>query len=93
MSFIIKVNCISGEVLGWGQFAPAGTLMHLKPWFLYNFVAPGFFKSQWSATERQPQLRAWASALATSLLAIPFRRYFSLTATFETYAIPVLQSH
>lgn len=90
-SFIMKLKLISGEVLGWGQFAPSGTLMLLKPWPLYNLVAPGLFKSQCNAIVRQPQLRAKTSAFAISLLAIPFRRNLSRTATFEMYAIPVLQ--
>jgi len=54
----MKLNLISGEVLGWGQLAPSGTLMHLKPCPLYSFVAPGLFKSQCKAMERQPQLLA-----------------------------------
>lgn len=89
-SFIMKLNFTSGAVFGWGQFAPSGTLMHLKPWSLYSFVAPGLFKSQCNATARQPQLFAWASALAMSLLAIPLRRNVSRTATLDMYATPVL---
>lgn len=54
----MKMNLTSGEVLGFGQFAPSGTLIHLKPWPLYNFVAPGLFKSQCKAMARQPQLLA-----------------------------------
>lgn len=87
----MKLNLKSGEVLGCGQFAPSGTLMHLNPCPLYSLVAPGLFPSQCSATARHPQLLASASALATSLLAIPFRRNPSRTATFDMYAIPALQ--
>lgn len=39
---------------------------------------------------RHPQLLAFASALAISLFAIPFRLNLSLTATLDIYAIPVL---
>jgi hypothetical protein len=54
----MKLNLTSGEVLGWGHFAPTGTLIDLKPWPLYSFMAPGLFKSQCNAMARQPQLLA-----------------------------------
>ena len=87
----MKLNFTFVAVLGWGQFAPSGTLIHLKPWPLYNSVATGFSNSQCNAIERQPQLLARDSAFAISILAIPFRRNFSRTATFDMYAIPALQ--
>lgn len=87
----MKLNCMSGEVFGWGQLAPSGTLTHLKPCPMYNFDAPGFFRSQCNAIARQPQVLARASAFATSLLAIPFLRNLSRTATFDMYAIPDLE--
>lgn len=87
----MKLNFISGEVFGCGQLAPSGTLIHLKPWPWYNFVAAGFFKSQCNAIARHPQLLACDSAFATKCLAIPFRLNFSRTATFDMYATPVLQ--
>ena len=87
----MKLNCISGEILGWGHFAPCGTFIDLKPWPLYNPMAPGLFRSQCNAMARHPQVLACASAFAISFLAMPFLLYFSLTATFDTYAIPVLQ--
>lgn len=86
----MKLNWTSGAVLGWGHFAPSGTLMLLKPWPLYKFTAPGLFRSQCNAMARHPQLLARVSALTISFLAIPFRRNLSRTATFDTYAIPVL---
>lgn len=86
----MKLNWMPGEVLGSGHFAFSGTLMHLKPWPLYNLMAAKLFTSQCNAIDRHPQLRARASALATSILAIPFRLSASRTATFEIYAIPVL---
>lgn len=86
----MKLNWMPGEVLGSGHFAFSGTLMHLKPWPLYNLMAAKLFTSQCNAIDRHPQFRARASALATSILAIPFRLSASRTATFEIYAIPVL---
>lgn len=86
----MKLNCISGESFGCGQFAPTGTSTHLKPRLVYSFVASGFLRSQCSATARHPQDLAFASAFAISLVAIPFRRNLSRTATFDMYAIPVL---
>lgn len=89
-SFIIRLNLVPGEVFGWGHLACSGTLMHLKPWPLYNLMAAKLFASQCSATERQPQLRARASALAISILAMPLRLSASRTATLDIYAIPFL---
>lgn len=86
----MKLYLMSGEVFGWGQFAPSGTLMLLKPWPLYSFVAPGLFVSQCNAIARQPQFLASASAFSISFFAIPLRRNRSRTATFDMYAIPVL---
>ncbi|GER51273.1 v-type ATP synthase beta chain [Striga asiatica] len=59
--------------------------MHLKPWLVYSFVAPGLLRSQCNAIARQPQLLAFASAFAISFFAIPFLRKFSRTATFDTH--------
>lgn len=86
----MKLNCISGDVLGCGQFAPAGISMHRKPLLAYSFVAPGFLRSECNAMARHPQDFAFASALATSVFAIPFLRNLSRTATLDMYAIPVL---
>lgn len=86
----MKLNFISGDVFGSGHFAPAGTSTRRKPRFLYRVVAPGFLRSLCNAMARHPQDLAFASALATSVVAIPFRRNLSRTATFDMYAIPVL---
>lgn len=88
----MKLNWMPGEVLGCGQFARSGTLTHLKPWPKYSRMAAWLFASQCNATARQPQLLAKVSALIMSCFAIPFRLSLCRTATFDTYAIPVLRS-
>lgn len=65
--------------------------MHLYPWPLYNLIADKLLASQCNAIDRHPQLLARASALAMSILAIPFRLSALRTATFDIYATPVLQ--
>lgn len=65
--------------------------MHLKPRPKYSLVAPGLPASQCSAIARHPHLDARVSASAINFVAIPLRRSFSRTATFDTYAMPLLK--